>query len=94
MSALVSHLPFPLFPLEDSQLPTLAFFLLLTRRPRRLASFFFENTQSGGGGGGGYFYKAKGAKGFFFSGYRVLPKIARIPKKGPSSSFVKGGSPR
>jgi len=68
MSALVSHLPFPLFPLEDSQLPTLAFFLLLTRRPRRLASFFFENTQSGGGGGGGgYFYKAKGAKGFFLS---------------------------
>ena len=70
MSALVSHLPFPLFPLEDSLLPTLAFFLLLTRRPRRLASFFFENTQSGGGGGGGgggYFYKAKGAKGFFLS---------------------------
>ena len=81
MSAPVSHQPFPLFPLEDSQLPTLAFFLLLTRRPRRLASFFFENTQSGGGGGG-YFYKAKGAKGFFFSGYRVLPKIAQcIPKK-------------
>ena len=70
MSALVSHLPFPLFPLEDSLLPTLAFFLLLTRRPRRLASFFFENTQSGGGGGGGggYFYKAKGAKGFFCLG--------------------------
>ena len=85
MSALVSHLPFPLFPLEDSLLPTLAFFLLLTRRPRRLASFFFENTQSGGGGGGGggYFYKAKGAKGFFLSRrYRVLPKIAQcIPKK-------------
>ena len=69
MSALVSHLPFPLSPLEDSLLPTLAFFLLLTRRPRRLASFFFENTQSGGGGGGGggYFYKAKGAKCFFLS---------------------------
>ena len=51
--------------------------------------------ERGGGGGGGYFYpKAKGAKGFFFSGYRVLPKIALIPKKGPSSSFVKGGSPR
>ncbi len=49
------------------------------------------------GGGGGYFYpKAKGSKGLLFSWgmYRVLPKIARIPKKGPSSSFVKGGSPR
>ena len=42
-----------------------------------------------------YFYpKAKGSKGLLFSWgmYRVLPKIALIiPKKGPSSSFKKGG---
>ena len=45
MSAPFSHLPFPLFSLEDSQLPTLAFFLLLTRRPRRFAAFFFVPAQ-------------------------------------------------
>ena len=38
--------------------------------------------------------KQREQRAFIFLGYRVLPKIALIPKKGPSSSFGKGGSPR